>query len=115
MTFYYFLFAIYILCFEFGVKRIKLKFYLMNFAWGKALMNFFLGTMIISAYVVPPIDIPASVFFFLATIVLIIISVMFRKEEKMRVDKELQMLREYREQEMLKRQKALEEKRDNKI
>lgn len=92
MTFYFIVFAFYLLAFEFGIKRVKLKFYLMNFAWGKAILDFFIGSMIISAYVVPPIDIPATIFFFAATILLIIISIIFRKEEKARIDVELQEL-----------------------
>lgn len=61
----------------------------MNFFWGKALLNFFLGCMIVSAYVIPPIDIPATIFFFATTIVLIVISISFRKEEKERIDADL--------------------------
>ena len=61
----------------------------MNFFWGKAIFDFFLGCMIISAYAVPPIDIPATIFFFATTIVLLIISLCFRKEERERIDKDL--------------------------
>ena len=85
--------------FELGIKRVKIKFYLMNWAWGKALMNFFVGSMIISAYVIPPLDIPACIFFFSATLILLLISIMFRKEEKLRIEHELEELRKYREQE----------------
>jgi len=80
------------LIFEIGFTWIKLKFYLMNFFWGKALYDFFLGCMIISAYVFPPIDIPAAIFLFAATIVLLLISVCFRKEEKERIDRELEVI-----------------------
>lgn len=48
--------------------------------------------MIISAYVFPPIDIPAAIFLFAATIVLLLISVCFRKEEKERIDRELEVI-----------------------
>lgn len=84
--------------FECGVKRIKLKFYLMNYAWGKAIMDFFLGCMVISAYVVPAIDIICAIFFFSATILLVIVSIRFRKEEKMRIDDELEILRNYKDE-----------------
>lgn len=93
MTFYFILFSFYIIMFEFGVQRIKLKFYLMNYAWGKALMDFFLGCMIISAFVVPPIDAICIIFLFITTIILFTISIMFKKEEKIRIDIELEELR----------------------
>lgn len=112
MTFYFIIIAFYLLSFEFGIKRVKLKFYLMNFAWGKAIMDFFLGSMIISAYVVPPIDIPATIFFFSATILLIIISIVFRKEEKQRIDAELAVLQKYREAELARKEKEAEEDRN---
>ncbi len=86
MTFYFLLFSGYLLLFEFGIKTIKHKFYLLNFFWGKALFDFFVGCMVISAYVIPPIDIPATIFFFLSTLFFIFISVYFRKEEKIRID-----------------------------
>eukprot|EP00347_Sterkiella_histriomuscorum_P001851 403370435 len=94
MTFYFVVFAVYLLLFELGIMSIRRKFYLMNFFWGKAIFDFFLGCMIISAYVVPAIDVPATIFFFATTIVLAITSVFFRKEERERIDKDLEKIRQ---------------------
>ncbi len=57
MTFYFLFFALYIIGFELGIKRLKLKFYLMNFGWGKATINLFLGSLIVSSWVIPIIDV----------------------------------------------------------
>ena len=57
LTFYYLFFAFYLIGFELGIKRLKLKFYLMNFGWGKAAMNLFLGSLVVSAWVIPIVDI----------------------------------------------------------
>jgi hypothetical protein len=69
----------------------------LNFAWGKALMDFFLGSLFVSGLVVPEIEVPAAILFFLAFISLITLSIAFRKEEKIRVDKDLEDLRNYKE------------------
>jgi len=98
MTFYFPVFAIYLLLFECGWMSIRRKFYLMNFFWGKAIFDFFLGCMIISAYVVPALDVPATIFFFSTTIVLSIISICFRKEEKERIDRDLEAIRKVDEE-----------------
>lgn len=70
----------------------------MNFFWGKAIFDFFLGCMIISAYVNPALDVPATIFFFSTTIVLSIISICFRKEEKERIDRDLEAIRKVDEE-----------------
>ncbi|CDW78474.1 UNKNOWN [Stylonychia lemnae] len=112
MTFYFPVFAIYLLLFECGWMSIRRKFYLMNFFWGKAIFDFFLGCMIISAYVVPPIDVPATIFFFVTTIVLVTISICFRKEERERIDQDLEAIRKSDEERAkkleAKKQKALD-------
>jgi len=102
MTFYFPIFAIYLLLFECGWMGIRRKFYLMNFFWGKAIFDFFLGCMIISAYVVPALDVPATIFFFSTTIVLTVISICFRKEEKDRIDRDLEAIRKVDEERMKK-------------
>lgn len=98
MTFYFILFAIYLLLFEIGIMGIRRKFYLMNFFWGKALFDFFLGCMIISAWVIPGIDVPATIFFFATSIVLVTISIFFRKEERDRIDKDLEAIKKVDEE-----------------
>jgi hypothetical protein len=97
LTFYYLFFAFYLIGFELGIKRLKLKFYLMNFGWGKAAMNFFLGSLIVSSWVIPIIDIIILVFFLVTLVMQIVCSVMFRAEEKERVEGEIRVLEEYRE------------------
>jgi hypothetical protein len=108
MTFYYLIFAIYLLLFEFGVRAIKAKFYLLNFCWGKGLFDVFLATMIISAYVVPFIDIPCFIILIVASIFLFLISCKFRNEEKSRVDKELEDLLKMKEEDDKRRMDRLE-------
>lgn len=113
MTFYFVVFAIYLLLFELGIMSIRRKFYLFNFLWGKAIFDFFLGCMIISAYVIPPIDVPATIFFFITAIVLGFNSVWFRKEEKERIDKDLEAIRkvdEAREKKRLEKKEKQEKK-----
>jgi uncharacterized membrane protein len=68
----------------------------MNFAWGKAIIDFFIGCMILTAFVVPVLDVIATIFFFLATIILIIISIVYRKDEALRVEAELKVLQVYK-------------------
>jgi hypothetical protein len=92
MTFYFLIFAFYLIGFEFGIKRLRLKFYLMNFAWGKAAMDFFLGSLVVAGWVIPALDVIVLIFFLTASICLALISCMFRSEEKERVDKELEVL-----------------------
>lgn len=79
----------------------------MNFFWGKAIFDFFLGCMIISAYVIPGIDVPATIFFFATTVVLLIISIFFRKEERERIDNDLEAIRRVDEE----NQRKLDEKK----
>jgi hypothetical protein len=90
LTFYFLVFSFYLVGFELGMKSLKLKFYLMNFAWGKAAMDFFLGSLVVASWVIPALDVFILIFFFLASISLLLISCMFRAEEKDRVDAELQ-------------------------
>jgi hypothetical protein len=97
LTFYYLFFAFYLIGFEMGIKRLKLTFYLMNFAWGKAVMDFFLGSLILSSWVIPAIDVIILIFFLIAVILLVTVSCMFRDEERARVDAEIKQLEEYRE------------------
>ena len=97
LTFYYFFLAFYLIGFEMGIKVLKLKFYLLNFAWGKALCDFFVGSLVVSSWVIPAIDVIILIFFLFAAIVLVMISVMFKGQEKERVDAELKELEEYRE------------------
>ena len=92
LTFYFLAFSIYLIGFEAGIRALKLKFYLMNFAWGKALMDFFLGTLVASSWVVPAMDVIVLIFFLATAITLGLISCMFRGEEKTRVDMELEDL-----------------------
>lgn len=77
------------LLFEFGIMRVKSFFYLMNFFWGRALWDFFIACMLVSAQAIPGMDITAGIIFFGATVVLTLISVCFRKEEKQRIDTDL--------------------------
>lgn len=85
-------FAFYLIGFEMGVKRLKLKFYLMNFAWGKAAMDFFLGSLVVASWVIPAMDVVILIFFLIATIMLVTVSCLFKAEEKARVDAELAQL-----------------------
>ena len=96
LTFYYLVFAFYIIGFEMGIQRLKLKFYLMNFAWGKAMMDLFLGALIVSCWVIPAMDVIILIFFLLAMIFLLLTTCMFKAEEKQRVDAELEKLEQYR-------------------
>jgi len=89
LTFYYLFFAFYIIGFELGIKRLKLKFYLMNFGWGKAAMNLFLGSLIVSSWVVPVIDVIVLIFFFLVFSLQVTCSILFRAEERERIDTEV--------------------------
>jgi hypothetical protein len=84
--------------FELGVKRLKLKLYLMNFSWGKALMNFFLASLIISSWVVPVIDVLIVIVFSVAVILQVITSCMFKAEETASIEAEIEELEKYREQ-----------------
>lgn len=110
LTFYYLFFAFYLIGFELGIKRLKLTFYLMNFGWGKAAMNLFLGSLIISAWVIPPVDVIILIFFLMVVILQVICSVMFRAEEKDRIEGETRSLEEYRE---TQRRKETEERAAN--
>ena len=98
--------------FELGIKRLKLKFYLMNFAWGKALMNFFLASLIVSSWVVPVIDVLIVIVFSVAVTLQVITSCLFKTEETASIDADIEELENYREQQ---KQKELEEqaKKDN--
>lgn len=89
LTFYFLFFAFYIMGFEVGIKRLKLKFYLMNFGWGKAAMNFFLASLIISAYVIPPLDIVILIVYIVAIALQITCSLLFKNEERDRVENEI--------------------------
>lgn len=93
-----------------GVKRLKLKFYLMNFAWGKAMMDFFLGSMVVASWVIPALDVIILIFFLFASISLVLISCMFKADEKDRVDAELASLEQYREAQ--RKQEELERARE---
>ncbi len=84
--------------FELGVKRLKLKFYLMNFSWGKALMNFFLASLIISSWVVPVIDVLIVIVFSVAVILQVITSCLFKGEETASIEADIEELEKYREQ-----------------
>ena len=97
LTFYFIFLGFYLIGFELGIKRLKLKFYLMNFAWGKAVMDFFIGTLVASAQVIPALDYIILIIFLTNAFILVVISCMYRKEEKERVDAELSKLEEYRE------------------
>ncbi len=110
MTFYYLFFSFYLIGFELGIKRLKLTFYLMNFGWGKAAMNLFLGSLIVSSWVIPIIDVIILVFFFAVVVLQITVSVMFRAEEKDRIEGEIRQLEEYRE---TQRRKETEERAAN--
>jgi hypothetical protein len=76
----------------------------MNFAWGKGLIDFFIGTLVISCWFNPALDVIIFIFYMLAVIILVIISCLFKEEEQARVDAELKELEEYREK---KRAEAL--------
>jgi hypothetical protein len=92
LTFYYLFFAFYMAGFEYGVKAFRLKFYLMNFAWGKAAMNFFLATLIISSWKVPFVDVFIVILFSVAIILQMITSCLYRNEESQRIDEEIEEL-----------------------
>jgi len=76
----------------------------MNFAWGKALVNFFLGILIVVSFLVPALDVIIMIFFIVSAIFLILISCMFTAEEKERVDTDLAQLEEYRETQRIERE-----------
>jgi uncharacterized membrane protein len=90
-----------------GIKRLKIKFYLMNFGWGKAAMNLFLGSLVVSSWVIPVIDIIILIVFLAVFMLQVTCSVMFRAEERERVETETRQLEEYRE---TQRRKETEER-----
>jgi len=98
LTFYYMVFSIYMAGFEFGIKRLRLKFYLMNFAWGKALMNFFLASLIVSAWVVPAVDVLIVIAFSLAIVLQIVTSCLYKQAENEKIESEIQELEQYRQE-----------------
>ena len=104
LTFYFLFISLYFIGFELGMNYLKIKFYLMNFAWGKGLIDFFIGTLVISCWFNPALDVIIFIFYMLAVIILVIISCLFKEEEQARVDAELKELEEYREK---KRAEAL--------
>ena len=110
LTFYYLFFAFYLIGFELGIKKLKLKFYLMNFGWGKAAMNLFLGSLIVSSWVNPIIDIIVLIFFLCVFCLQVTCSILFRAEERERIDIEVRQLEEYRE---TQRRKETEERAAN--
>jgi hypothetical protein len=89
ITIYFVLFGLFLLAVEFGLKRIKVSFYFLNFCWGKALFDFFIGCMAVSSALGSWVEIPIAIVFFLATLFLLIIGVCYRKEESARVEKAL--------------------------
>lgn len=97
LTFYYLVFSVYMMGFELGIKRLKLKFYLMNFAWGKALMNFFLASLIVSSWVVPVIDVLIVIVFSVAVTLQVITSCLYKTEETASIDADIEELENYRE------------------
>ena len=107
LTFYSLFFAFYLIGFELGIKRLKLKFYLMNFGWGKAAMNLFLASLIVSSWTIPIIDIIILIVFSFAFLLQVTCSIMFRAEERERIEGEVRQLEEYRE---TQRRKETEER-----
>lgn len=91
-------FSFYMCGFEYGIKSLRLKFYLMNFAWGKALMNIFLASLIVSSWVIPPIDVLIVVVFSLAIILQIATSCMYKQTENEKIESEIQELEQYRQE-----------------
>ena len=104
MTFYFLVLSVYLIGFELGIKYLKVKFYLMNFAWGKAAMDFFIGSLVVAGWVIPAMDVIILIFFLLAVITLATISFLFKEEERARVDGELKELEEYKEKDRQERE-----------
>lgn len=92
MTIYFIIFGFAILTVELGLRRMKVTFYFLNFMWGKALFDFFIGIMSISGGIDSWVEIPIAIFFFAATICLLLIAICYRKEERERVAKEIDNL-----------------------
>lgn len=69
----------------------------MNFGWGKALFYFFLGCMAITSSSKSAADIPIGIIFFVATVLLAFISLIYRKEESKRIEENLKKLEESQE------------------
>ncbi len=85
MTIYFVLFGLVILLVELGLKPIKRTFYFLNFAWGKAIFDFFIACMSLSTGfygTTSMITIPVAIVFFLGCLFFIIISIFYREEEK---------------------------------
>lgn len=104
LTFYFLVLSVYLIGFELGIKYLKVKFYLMNFAWGKAAIDFFIGSLVVASWVIPAMDVIILIFFLLAVITLASISYLFKEEEQARVESELKQLEEYREKERQERE-----------
>lgn len=92
ITFYLFLFAIVLAMLEFGVNYFKRNYYFMNFAWGKAIFFIFLGSLILTQKVKPALEIPAGIILLASALLLIIMSIVYRKEERERVEAALQKI-----------------------
>jgi COPI associated protein len=87
MMAYFVMFGLIILSVELGLKFMKRTFYFLNFAWGKAIFDFFIACMSLSMGLygtASAIQIPIAILFFIATIGLIGIALCYRREEKER-------------------------------
>lgn len=78
ITIYFVLFGLVMLIFEFEIKRVKAYFYFMNFCFGKAIFDFFIGCMVLSGEIHSWLEIPIAVVFFAATLALILIGICYR-------------------------------------
>lgn len=92
ITFYLFLFAILIAATEFGVNFFRRTYYFLNFAWGKALFFIFLGSLIIAGRVHAWLEIPAAIVILVTAGLLIILSIVYKKEEREKVENTIMTL-----------------------
>ena len=97
LTFYFLFFGLYLIGFELGINYLKVKLYLMNFGWGKAMANVFIGSLVLSCWVVPALDVIIFIFYLAAAVVLAMVSCLFKEEEQARVEAEVKAIEEYRE------------------
>lgn len=93
VTIYFFMFALIIIFLECKVRRMQKIFYFYNYGWGKFLLFFFLGCMCVTgvsngnAY-----GIIIGIVFFIVAFVILIMTLCYRKEEKEKLEAELQGL-----------------------
>jgi hypothetical protein len=79
-TVYFLFFAVFIIGVEFGIKYFKQLFFFLNFLWGKALFNLFLGCLGITSG--KALDIGISIYFFVIACLEFFLFFIYKAEER---------------------------------